>query len=58
MRLRMVELKNMVVPAGTKEARTLEAYENGWKDGVVFCVGIAIVVVLLIRLGGWVFGCF
>lgn len=54
----MVELKNMVVPAGTKEARTLEAYENGWKDGVVFCVGIAIVVVLLIRLGGWVFGCF
>lgn len=54
----MVELKNMVVPAGTREFQKREAYENGWKDGVVFCVGIAIVVVLLIRLGGWVFGCF
>lgn len=58
MRLRMVELKNMVVPAGTREFQKREAYANGWKDGVIFCVGIAIGVVLLIRLGGWVFGCF
>lgn len=58
MRLRMVELKDMAVREGTKESWTREAYDEGFFFGFLSCAGLTIGIFVLIRLGGWVFGCF
>lgn len=54
----MVELKDMAVREGTKESWTREAYDEGFFFGFLSCAGLTIGIFVLIRLCGWVLGCF